>query len=129
MQNTSHKIHNTSQLFISEVVEKISKLRHQLNKKLHHLKSILPNNEFLKQLIEDDEGDNKESVKYYEGKDDYVQSNIISKNDISKNSFDNILMQLKNTCLPSTNYCPKININTSIFDTVPNVSYKSMQYY
>lgn len=124
MQN-SHKIHNTSQLFISEVIENISKLRHQLNKKLYHLKNILHKGEFLN---EDDESDNKESVKCCKGKDDYVQSNIISKNGISKNSFDNILMQLKNTCPLSTNYCSKFNINMSTFDTVPKVSYKSMRY-
>lgn len=131
MQDTGHKIHNTSQLFISEVslVENISKLRRQLNKKLHHLKNILPNSEFLKELFEDDKNDNKESVKCCGGKDDYIQSNIISKNDIPKNSFDNILMQLKNTCPLSTNYCPNFNINMSTFDTVPNVSYKSMRYY
>lgn len=135
-QNTSHKIHNTSQLLISEIVENITKLRRQLNKKLHHLKNILPNSEFLKQLVEDDEiiqykskiRDNKKSVKYGKGKDDYFQSNIISKDGISKNSFDAIL-QLKNTCPFSINYCSKFNINMSTFDTVSNVSYKSVQYY
>lgn len=118
LQNTSHNIRNISQLLVSEVLENINKLRHQLNKKLQHLKNILPNNsEILKQLIKDDEGNNKESVKHYKEKDDYLQSNIISKND-----FDNILMQMKNTCPFSTNYCPKFNIST--LDTVPNVSYK-----
>lgn len=95
-----------------------------MSKNLHHLKNILSNNnEFLKQLIEDDKEDNKE-IKCCEGKNGDLQSNVISKN-----SFDNILMQLKNTCPLSTDYCPEFNINTSIFDTVSNVSYKSMQNY
>lgn len=115
------KIHNTSQLLISEVVKNISDLRRQLSKKLRHLENILPNNdEFLKQLLEDDnkgdnKGNNKDSDKC-EGKDDYVQT--------SKNNFDNILMQLKNMCPLSTNYCPKFNINMSTFDTISSVSYK-----
>lgn len=125
MQNATHNIHNVSQLFVSKIVESISKLRYQLNKKLHHLKNILPDNsEFLKQLTENDEEDNKESVKRYEEKNDYLQLNIISKD-----NFDNILMQLKNTCPLSTNYCPKFNINMSTFDTVSNVSYNSMRNY
>lgn len=100
----------------------MNKLRHQLKKKLHHLKNILYNNEFLKQLIEDDEEDIKESIKCCEGKNDDLRSDVISKN-----SFDNILMQLKNTCPLSTNYCPEFNINMSIFDTIPTVSCKSVQ--
>ncbi|XP_024885813.1 uncharacterized protein LOC112463583 [Temnothorax curvispinosus] len=114
VRNASHKIHNTSQLLLSEVIENISNLRRK----------------FLKQLIEDYESDNedKESVKD-ERKDDYLQSNTISKNDILKNSFDNILMQLKNTCPLSTNYCPKFNLNTSTFDTVSNVrNHKTKNY-
>lgn len=96
-----------------------------MSKNLHHLKNILSNNnEFLKQLIEDDKEDNKEWIKGCEGKNGDLQSNVISKN-----NFDNILMQLKNTCPLSTDYCPEFNINTSIFDTVSNVSYKSMQNY
>jgi hypothetical protein len=125
LRNTGHKIHNASQLLFSEVVESVNKLRRELSKKLPHLKNILPNNsEFLKQLIEGDKEDNKEPVKRHEGKNDYLQSNIISKN-----SFDNILIPPKNTCPLSTNYCPKFNINVSTFDTVPNVSYKSIRNY
>jgi len=122
--NIRHKIHKASQLLFSKILENMGKLRHQLSKKLYHLKNILANNnEFLKQLIEDDEQDTKES-KFFEGKNDDLQSNITPKN-----SFDNILMQLTNTCPLSTNYCPKFNINMSTFDTVSNVSYKPVQNY
>jgi len=122
--NTSHKIHKASQLLFSKILENMGKLKYQLSKKLYYLKNILANNsEFLKQLIEDDEQDTKES-KFCEGKNDDLQSNVTPKN-----SFDNILMQLKNTCPLSTNYCPKFNINMSTFDTVPNVSYKPVQNY
>ncbi|XP_011697233.1 PREDICTED: uncharacterized protein LOC105455539 [Wasmannia auropunctata] len=122
LQNAGRKIHNTSQLLISKVVENTIKLRQELNKKLQHLKDILPNSgEFLKQLMEDDEGDNKGSK--YEGKNDDSQSNVIQKN-----SFDNILMPLKHTCPLSTDYCPKFNINTSAFDTVPNHKTKNYKH-
>jgi len=93
----------------------MNKLRHQLKKKLYHLKNILYDNEFLKQLIEDNEEDIKESVEYCEGKNDDLRSD---------NSFDIILAQLKNTCPLSTNYCSEFNVNMSLFDTVPTVSCK-----
>ncbi|XP_071558314.1 uncharacterized protein [Temnothorax nylanderi] len=129
VQNARHKIHNTAQLLRSKEIENVSNLRRELSKKLHHLKNIFSDNEFLKQLIEDYESDNKdkESVKD-ERKDDYLQSNTISKNGILKNSFDNILMQLKNTCPLSTNYCPKFNLNTSTFDTLSNHKTKNYKH-
>ncbi|XP_012539511.1 uncharacterized protein MAL13P1.304 [Monomorium pharaonis] len=121
LRNTGHKIHNASQLLLSEVVENISQLRHQLSKKLYYLKNILPDNsELLKQLIEDDKEDNKRLDKRYKEKNDYLKSKVISKDDIPNNGFDNILIPQKNTCPLSTNYCPKFNINDSTFDTVPN---------
>ncbi|KAL0110289.1 hypothetical protein PUN28_013735 [Cardiocondyla obscurior] len=120
LRRTSHKIYNDSQLVLSEVIENISKLKHQLNK-LHHLKDIIPNNsEFLKQVIKDNEEDNKDFIKSSKGKDD------LKSNTIPKNNFDNILMQLKNTCPFSTDYCPKFDINMSTFNTEPN--HKSKNY-
>ncbi|KYN01620.1 hypothetical protein ALC62_07592 [Cyphomyrmex costatus] len=124
LQNTYHEIHNTSQLLISKVIENMNKLGHQLRKKLYHLKNILHNNEFLKQLIEDGEEDIKESFKFYEEKNVDLQSDVMSKN-----GFDNILMQMKNTCPLSTSYCPKFNINMSTLDTVPIHKTKNYEKY
>ncbi|XP_011168637.2 uncharacterized protein LOC105202004 [Solenopsis invicta] len=124
LRNTGHKIHNASELLFSVVTESVNKLRRELSKTLPHLKNILPNNsEFLKQLIEGDEEDNKEPIKRHEGKNDYLQSNIIPKN-----NYDNILIPPKNTCPLSTNYCPKFNINVSTFDTVPNHKTKNYKH-
>ncbi|XP_012063987.1 PREDICTED: uncharacterized protein LOC105627311 [Atta cephalotes] len=119
LRNARNEIRNTSQLLISKVIENMNKLRHQLKKKLYHLKNILYDNEFLKQLIEDNEEDIKESVEYCEGKNDDLRSD---------NSFDIILAQLKNTCPLSTNYCSEFNINMSIFDTVPTYKTKNYKY-
>ncbi|XP_018396697.1 PREDICTED: uncharacterized protein LOC108774946 [Cyphomyrmex costatus] len=106
------------------VIENMNKLGHQLRKKLYHLKNILHNNEFLKQLIEDGEEDIKESFKFYEEKNVDLQSDVMSKN-----GFDNILMQMKNTCPLSTSYCPKFNINMSTLDTVPIHKTKNYEKY
>ncbi|XP_011868868.1 PREDICTED: uncharacterized protein LOC105562544 isoform X2 [Vollenhovia emeryi] len=106
----SRKIRDSSELFVSEIVENIGNFKHQLSKTLNHLTNILHNDERFKQLIHGVKRDNKESVKYRKGKDSSLLSNIMSKN-----SFDDILMQLKNTFLLSTDYS-KFNINTSTFD-------------
>ncbi|KYN21223.1 PREDICTED: MATH and LRR domain-containing protein PFE0570w-like [Trachymyrmex cornetzi] len=120
LRNASHEIRNTSQLLISKVIENMNKLKYQLRKKLHHLKNILYDNKFLKQLIEDSEEDIKESVEYCKGKNDDLRLD---------NSFDNILAQLKNTCPLSTNFCPGFNIiNMSIFDTVSTYKTKNYKY-
>lgn len=66
LQHNSDKIHNTSKFLLSNLIEKVSKVtskiynkyakeRHRLNKKLCYLKSILPDDNFLKQLTENNQ--------------------------------------------------------------------------
>lgn len=66
LQHNTDKMHNTSKLLLSNLIEKVSKVtskvynkyakeRHRLNKKLCHLKSILPDDKFLKQLTENNQ--------------------------------------------------------------------------
>lgn len=66
MQHESNKIHVTSKLFLSNMIKKMNKLtlnvynkyakqRHKLIKKLCDLKSILPDDELLKQLTENNQ--------------------------------------------------------------------------
>lgn len=66
MQHTSDKMHITSKLLLSNLIEKVSKVtskvynkyakeRHGLYKKLCYLKSTMPNDKFLKQLVENNQ--------------------------------------------------------------------------
>ncbi|XP_072750341.1 uncharacterized protein [Anoplolepis gracilipes] len=66
LQHNSDKIHVTSKLLLSNLIEKISKItlsiynkynkeKHKLIKKLCNLKSVLPNDEFLKRLTENNQ--------------------------------------------------------------------------
>jgi len=66
LQPNNDKIHITSKLLLSNLAEKVSKItskvynkyakeKHKLNKKLCHLKSILPDDKLLKQLTENNQ--------------------------------------------------------------------------
>lgn len=66
LQHNSDKIHITSKLLLSNLIEKMSKItlnvynkytkeRHKLIKKLCDLKSVLPDDEFLKQLTQNNQ--------------------------------------------------------------------------
>ncbi|XP_011637864.1 general transcriptional corepressor trfA-like isoform X2 [Pogonomyrmex barbatus] len=125
LQNANNKIYNTSQFFLSKIAEKINILKYELNKKVHNLKDMLSDcNKFLEQLIEDNK-EEKISVKHRKGKSDYLQSTVLSENDISKDNFD-ILTQLKNMFPLSSNYCSQFNINMTTLDTASN--YKKKNY-
>ncbi|XP_025269043.1 protein PF14_0175-like [Camponotus floridanus] len=115
-QNASDKIHNTSQLFPSDLKEKMNRkmLKHictKYNEKRHN--AWLKNkhhkdSKFLEQPIENEEN-NKESFNWCIKENDYLQSIGIQK-DMSKDNFDNILIQLlEDVCPFSTNSCPGFN--------------------
>lgn len=83
LQHNNDKMHITSKLLFSNLIEKVSKVtskiynkyakeKHKLNKKLCHLKNILPDDKFLKQLTE-----NNQLFKDY---DKSCFSNYTSKN-------------------------------------------------
>lgn len=66
LQHSNDEMHITSKVLLSNLIEKVSKAtlkvynkyakeRHRLNKKLCHLKSILPDDKFLKQLTENNQ--------------------------------------------------------------------------
>lgn len=66
MRHNSDKMDTTSKLLLSNLIEKVSKVtskiydkyakeRYKLNKKLCHLKSILPDDKLLKQLTENNQ--------------------------------------------------------------------------
>lgn len=87
MQHDSDKIYVTSKLFLSSLRKKMNKLtlstynkytkqRHKLTKKLCDLKSILPDDKFLKQLTE-----NNQLFKNY---DKSCSSNYLSNNSNTK---------------------------------------------
>lgn len=87
MQHDSDKIHVTFKLFLSNLIKKVNKLtlsaynkctkqKHKLTKKLCDLKSILPNDKFLKQLTE-----NNQLFKNYDKScfSNYLSNNLNTK--------------------------------------------------
>lgn len=83
--------------------------------------------EFLERSTENNEENNRESINLCARENDYLQSIEIQKDDVSKDNFDNILIQSwKDMCPLSTNSCPKFNIDVPTLPTTSSVSYKSI---
>ncbi|KAL6427864.1 hypothetical protein ACFW04_008360 [Cataglyphis niger] len=128
-QNASDQIYNISQLLSSESIEnkremlnkdiytnKYNEVKHRWIKNKCHKDS----SKFLERSTENNEENNKESINLCARENDYLQSIEIQKDDVSKDNFDNILIQSwKDMCPLSTNSCPRFNID---IPTLPTTS-------
>lgn len=109
---------------LKHICTKYNEKRHNAWLKNKHHKD----SKFLEQPTENNEENNKESVNWCIKESDYLQSIGIQK-DMSKDNFDNILIQLlEDVCPFSTNSCPGFN-NVNDVPVMPitsSVSYKSI---
>lgn len=109
---------------LKHICTKYNEKRHNAWLKNKHHK----NSKFLEQPTENNEENNKESVNWCIKESDYLQSIGIQK-DMSKDNFDNILIQLlEDVCPFSTDSCSRFNnVNdVPVMPTTSSVSYKSI---